>query len=145
MAHAVAAAVEGADAPAGAGGDRHGQVAGLPRPGDRARDAHGETAIVATATLALQGQIVARDLPRLASSLEPLLGRKPTFALVKGRANYVCAHKLEGGFPDDPDEGALLGVGSVDAAASRLGKEVVRVREWAKGHRDGEREDLTRA
>ena len=102
----------------------------------------GRTAIVATATLALQGQIVERDLPRLAAALEPLLGRRPTYALVKGRANYVCAHKLEGGFPDDPDEGALLGVGAVDSQASWLGKEVIRVREWAQDTETGERDDL---
>ena len=103
----------------------------------------GETAVVATATLALQSQIVDRDLPRLANALAPVLGRRPTFALVKGRANYVCAHKLEGGFPDDPDEGALLGVGAVDAQASWLGREVLRVREWAQATETGEREDLT--
>ena len=102
----------------------------------------GRTAIIATATLALQGQIVERDLPRLAAALEPLLGRRPTYALVKGRANYVCAHKLEGGFPDDPDEGALLGVGAVDSQASWLGKEVIRVREWAQDTETGERDDL---
>lgn len=105
--------------------------------------ATGGTAVVATATLALQTQIVARDLPRLADALTPLLGRRPTFALVKGRANYVCVHKLDGGFPEDPDDGALLAVGAVDAQASRLGREVVRVREWAKDTDTGEREDLT--
>ena len=64
----------------------------------------GKPAIVATATLALQGQIVDRDLPRLAEALAPLLGRAPTYALVKGRRNYLCQHKLVGGFPDE-DEG----------------------------------------
>lgn len=102
----------------------------------------GGTAVVATATLALQAQIVDRDLPRLARALAPVLGRTPTFAVVKGRANYVCAHKVEGGFPDDPDDGALLGVGAVDAGASRLGKEVLRAREWAQDSETGEREDL---
>ena len=143
MAHAVAAAVEERTHLLVQAGTGTGKSLAYLVPAIEHAMRTGETAIVATATLALQGQIVARDLPRLASSLEPLLGRKPTFALVKGRANYVCAHKLEGGFPDDPDEGALLGVGSVDAAASRLGKEVVRVREWAKDTETGEREDLT--
>ena len=55
-------------------------------------------------------------MPRLAESLEPLLGRRPTYALVKGRRNYLCAHKLEGGFPDDED--GLLGVGEVDRDAA---------------------------
>ena len=59
----------------------------------------GKPVVVATATLALQAQIVDRDLPRLATALTPLLGRRPTFALVKGRRNYLCKNKLAGGFP----------------------------------------------
>ena len=63
----------------------------------------GRPAVVATATLALQAQIVDRDMPRVATALEPLLGRRPTYALVKGRRNYVCVNKIEGGFPDEDD------------------------------------------
>ncbi len=101
----------------------------------------GTPAVVATATLALQGQIVDRDMPRLADAIAPLVGRRPTYALVKGRANYLCAHKLEGGFPDDEPDG-LLGVGEVDARAGRLGKEVVRLREWAQETESGDRDEL---
>ncbi|MCB1301382.1 MAG: hypothetical protein KDB28_09080 [Tetrasphaera sp.] len=100
----------------------------------------GTPVVVATATLALQGQIVDRDLPRLAGALAPLLGRRPTYALVKGRRNYVCLHKLEGGFPDE--EEALFDTGDVDAAAGRLGQEVVRVREWAQETESGDRDEL---
>ncbi len=100
----------------------------------------GRPAIVATATIALQAQIVDRDLPRLATSLAPLLGRRPTFAMVKGRRNYVCVHKLEGGYPDD-DEG-LLTVSDVDQAAGRLGREVVRLRRWAQQTESGDRDEL---
>ncbi len=101
----------------------------------------GKPAVVATATLALQAQIVDRDMPRLADALAPVLGRKPTYALVKGRRNYLCAHKLSGGFPDD-DEFALLEVGQVDLQASRLGTEVVRLREWADQTESGDRDEL---
>ncbi len=100
----------------------------------------GRPAVVATATLALQAQIVDRDLPRIADALEPLLGRRPTYGLVKGRRNYVCLHKLEGGFPDE--EGALIDLGEVDAAAGRLGQEVVRLREWAETTETGDRDEL---
>lgn len=102
--------------------------------------ATGRPAIVATATLALQAQIVDRDMPRVADALAALLGRRPTYALVKGRRNYLCAHKLEGGFPDD--EEGLFGVAQVDAAASRLGLEVVRLREWAEQTESGDRDEL---
>ena len=101
----------------------------------------GRTAVVATATLALQAQIVDRDMPRLAEALEPALGRRPTYALVKGRRNYVCLHKLEGGFPDD-DADSLLAVGDVDRERSRLGQEVVRLREWAEQTESGDRDEL---
>ncbi|HET7761274.1 MAG TPA: ATP-dependent DNA helicase [Phycicoccus sp.] len=101
----------------------------------------GRTAVVATATLALQAQIVDRDMPRLAEALEPVLGRRPTYALVKGRRNYLCAHKLAGGFPDD-DADTLLGVGDVDRQASRLGQEVVRLRQWAEATESGDRDEL---
>src|ERR1051326_1298070 len=39
--------------------------------------------IVATATLALQRQLVAHDLPLIAEALTPALGRAPEFALLK--------------------------------------------------------------
>ncbi|MGN6636534.1 MAG: ATP-dependent DNA helicase [Oryzihumus sp.] len=101
----------------------------------------GKPAVVATATLTLQAQIVDRDMPRLADAIEPILGRKPTYALVKGRRNYLCQHKLIGGFPEEEDEG-LLSVGQVDTTLSRLGAEVVRLREWAEVTRSGDRDEL---
>ncbi|GAA8853484.1 ATP-dependent DNA helicase [Helicobacter pylori] len=100
----------------------------------------GKPAVVATATLALQGQIVDRDMPRLADALTPHLKRRPTYAIVKGRRNYVCKHKIEGGFPDDED--GLFDVGEADAQAGWLGKEVVRVREWADETESGDRDEL---
>ena len=106
----------------------------------------GRTVMVSTATLALQNQVVERDLPRLADALEPLLGRRPTMQIVKGRSNYVCQHKLAGGFPEDD---ALFGLpdlpGTVIASSessSRLGREVVRLREWAETTPSGDRDEL---
>ena len=63
----------------------------------------GRPVVVSTATLALQAQIVDRDLPRVAAALAPALGRMPTWQLVKGRRNYVCRQKLLGGFPAEDD------------------------------------------
>jgi ATP-dependent DNA helicase DinG len=110
-------------------------------------------ALVSTATLALQTQIVGRDLPRLLESLKPALGRPVKIALVKGRANYVCRHKLEGGFPsEEPSEGQLFSLGedtsvphfaaAVGGPSSQLGKEVVRLREWAEQTTTGDRDEL---
>nr|WP_162873109.1 ATP-dependent DNA helicase [Austwickia chelonae] len=103
--------------------------------------ATGKPAVVATATLALQSQIVDGDLPRLAEALRPTLGREPTCVLVKGRRNYVCRYKTDGGLPDD-DEGTLLSVGEVDKQSSWLGKEVLRLREWAGQTDSGDRDEL---
>ncbi len=110
--------------------------------------------VVSTATLALQSQIVERDLPRLADALEPRLGRRPTWQLVKGRGNYVCRHKLDGGYPADDDAGLFAmaptgpgraGAGETPlgaAAAGRLGTQVLRLREWAEQTATGDRDEL---
>ena len=100
----------------------------------------GKPVIVATATIALQGQIVDRDMPRLATALTPLLGRRPTFAIVKGRRNYVCKNKLAGGFPDEED--MLFGTDRVDTNLSVREAEAKRVREWAEETETGDRDDL---
>ena len=109
--------------------------------------------VVATATLALQAQIVGRDVPRLLEALAPLLPRPIDVALVKGRSNYVCKHKLGGGFPsEDTGEGALFSLGEDSSVShpssagsgptSQLGKEVVRLREWAQDTETGDRDEL---
>jgi ATP-dependent DNA helicase DinG len=98
--------------------------------------------VVSTATLALQAQIVDRDLPRVAEALAPALGRRITWQLVKGRSNYLCRHKLDGGFPDDD---TLFDAGTPDlsgAAPGRLGREVIRLREWAEQTRTGDRDEI---
>ncbi|WP_062377361.1 ATP-dependent DNA helicase [Demequina pelophila] len=97
-----------------------------------------ERVVVSTATLALQRQVFTKDLPLVADALTPLLGREPRLALVKGRANYVCAHKLDGGYPE-PDDGMLpIAAGPT----SELGKEVARLHEWAAETDTGDRDDL---
>jgi ATP-dependent DNA helicase DinG len=49
--------------------------------------AHHKRVVIATATLALQRQLIVHDLPRIVAALAPLLGREPTYALLKGRNN----------------------------------------------------------
>ena len=60
------------------------------------------TVVVATATIALQRQLIDRDLPRLVTALQPLLGQEPAFAILKGRRNYLCLHRQKGGPADGP-------------------------------------------
>jgi ATP-dependent DNA helicase DinG len=140
MAHAVAQAIDTGEHLLVQAGTGTGKSLAYLVPAVRHAIERGKPAVVATATLALQAQIVDRDMPRVASALAPLVGRTPTYALVKGRRNYLCAHKLQGGFPDEDD--ALLAVDQVSASVSRMGAEVVRLREWASTTQSGDRDEL---
>ncbi|GAA3708709.1 ATP-dependent DNA helicase [Streptomyces tremellae] len=104
--------------------------------------AHGERVVVATATLALQRQLVERDLPRTVEALHPLLRRRPEFAMLKGRSNYLCLHRLHEGMPQDEEEG-LFDQFEAAAPTSRLGQDLLRMRDWADDTETGDRDDLT--
>ncbi len=84
-----------------------------------------ERVVVATATLALQHQLVQRDIPALLDAASEVLGERPEYAVLKGRSNYACLHRIRDGVPDD--QGTL-----VDLPEGSLGSEVVRLREWAE-------------
>lgn len=102
----------------------------------------GETVVVSTATIALQRQLVERDLPRLADALEDHLERRPTFALQKGRAHYVCLRKINGA-PEAPlGDGAGAQESLGGETLGPLAREVKRVHEWAATSPTGDREDL---
>ncbi|WP_243730512.1 ATP-dependent DNA helicase [Nesterenkonia salmonea] len=110
----------------------------------------GKPVLVSTATLALQAQIMGRDLPRLLESIQDELPRPAQIALVKGRSNYLCKQKLAGGFPDDDEDQEALFAAAVEPTGgvttyeptSKLGKEVVMLREWADTTDTGDRDDL---
>ena len=55
---------------------------------------HGKRVLVATATLALQRQLIERDLPKVQKALEKELGRSISFAVYKGVGNYLCLQKM---------------------------------------------------
>jgi ATP-dependent DNA helicase DinG len=98
---------------------------------------HGETVVVATATIALQNQVVDRDLPGLVDAVEPLLGRRPAYAILKGRSHYLCRNRAHGGMPDDSEEALFDASPTTD-----LGKDVVRLREWADETGTGDRDEV---
>ncbi len=107
--------------------------------------AHGERVVVATATLALQRQLVERDLPRTVEALKPLLRRTPQFAMLKGRSNYLCLHRLHEGAPQDEEDGLFNPIESYESSgpSSKLGKDLLRMRDWADETETGDRDDLT--
>jgi ATP-dependent DNA helicase DinG len=93
--------------------------------------------VISTATIALQRQLIERDLPRLSASLAGLLGREPAFAILKGRRNYLCLNKVHGGAPEDPAD-SLFDTRSVSA----VGRQVTRLHEWATTTDSGDRDEL---
>ncbi|MGD9622700.1 MAG: ATP-dependent DNA helicase [Mycolicibacterium sp.] len=104
--------------------------------------------VVSTATIALQRQLVDRDLPRLADSLSGKLARRPDFALLKGRRNYLCLNKIHGGTqpgttsgpePEDLTQPELFS----PVAASALGRDVQRLVTWSSSTDTGDRDELT--
>jgi ATP-dependent DNA helicase DinG len=97
--------------------------------------------VISTATLALQSQLIDHDLPRLSQAVAPLLGKEPTFALLKGRHHYVCLAKLEQVEQDEPQE-ALFERTKWLGEAGKLGKQIVRIREWADKSATGDRDEL---
>lgn len=98
----------------------------------------GHTVIVSTATLALQRQLVERDLPRLVDALEPVMESKPTFAIMKGRSNYLCLNKVARADELAEEQGELL----VEHEVSRLGRHIKRLYDWADETETGDRDDL---
>ena len=92
----------------------------------------GRPVVVATATKALQDQLAGKDLPFLAQHLdEPL-----TFAVLKGRSNYVCLQRL-GEIEGAGEQLALDGLADRAPAAELKGIKV-----WAASSPTGDRAEL---
>ncbi len=95
---------------------------------------HGKKVLVATATLALQRQLVERDLPKIKAALDKELNRDISFAIYKGVGNYICLQKMNNA-PNDPEAQAVLEVSSLEGDAKRL-------RAWAQSaNATGDRDD----
>jgi ATP-dependent DNA helicase DinG len=108
-------------------------------PAFRLASEHRGPVVVSTATIALQRQLVDRDLPRLATTLRDPLGRAPSFAIFKGRGNYVCKHKLKTA-PEDDADAALIS--RANATGNSLGAHIKRLHEWAEQTTTGDRDEL---
>lgn len=90
----------------------------------------GKRVIVSTGTKTLQDQLYHRDLPAVARAI----GRPVKIALLKGRANYLCLHRLE--------------MAEQQAIARGLRREVAialpKIREWSQITRRGDIAEMTR-
>jgi ATP-dependent DNA helicase DinG len=101
--------------------------------------------VVSTATIALQRQLVDRDLPRLVKAITPALPRAPRFALLKGRGNYLCLNKIHNGSASgEPSQDAEVSQEELfqPFAASALGRDVQRLTSWADETATGDRDEV---
>ncbi len=89
-----------------------------------------ERTVVSTNTINLQEQLVGKDLPQLAGAMASL-GRRPTYALLKGWRNYLCLQRLQNA---SAGQSSLL---EPDRQA-----EFRRIHEWAQHTGDGSLSDL---
>lgn len=169
MAEAVANALSTGEHLAVQAGTGTGKSLAYLVPSLRHAVATGGTVVVSTATIALQNQLVDRDLPRLSSALRSELGVVPSHAILKGRGNYLCLNRVGSGPVDEPDPAEVveeelfdlpLGGESTTATpprdsargsesrdtgpTSRLGREVARLHDWAQETETGDRDDLPR-
>lgn len=83
----------------------------------------GRKTIISTGTKALQDQLYHRDLPLVGKAV----GRPVSTALLKGRANYLCLHRLD----------------QLDDIAPSLAGDYAEVREWRHHTDSGDRAELT--
>lgn len=102
---------------------------------------HDRRVVVATATLALQHQLVERDVPRLVEAVKGTTGVDTSYAVLKGRSNYACLHRIREGVPDD--QGVL-----VDVPQGSMASKVLELRSWAEKQAEdkgsGERDNAPR-
>jgi ATP-dependent DNA helicase DinG len=86
----------------------------------------GERVLLSTATKTLQDQLFGRDLPRLVTAL----GLPVRTALLKGRASYVCLHRLDLARHDAslPERGSL--------------RTLAKIEQWSKATRTGDLAEL---
>jgi ATP-dependent DNA helicase DinG len=140
MAEAVRHAIETGEHLAVQAGTGTGKSLAYLVPAVRHAVTTGSTVVVATATIALQRQLIDRDLPRLVAALRPLLDREPVFAILKGRRNYLCLHRQKGGVADDPQD--VLFDPADTGPTSPLGRQVKRLHEWAEQTTGGDRDEL---
>ncbi len=96
--------------------------------------------VVSTATIALQRQLIDRDLPKLADSLAGSLPRRPRFAILKGRGNYLCLNKIHNGAANDPESDQPSE--ALFSPVSALGRDVQRLTLWSSSTETGDRDEL---
>ncbi len=99
--------------------------------------ASGKRVVVSTYTKALQDQLAAHDLPLLADVLGKALNRQISWAVLKGRSNYICAQRVDE--VCSPKQAKL----DIESVPVKITKEVQRLTDWASETDSGDQGDLT--
>jgi ATP-dependent DNA helicase DinG len=122
MAHAVADAIDGQMALVAEAGTGVGKTFAYLVP----TLLSGKRALVSTATKSLQDQLFLRDLPRLRDALQLPI----SLALLKGRASYLCLHRMKQAHQSAqlPDRWAVRTLAKIEA--------------WAQGTQSGDLAEL---
>ena len=101
--------------------------------------ASGRRVVIATATLALQDQLVTKDLPLVAAGLAQRLGRPVRWELLKGRNNYLCRHRWEEHAQPHLDlDGGRVSVADLDRR-----RQLTEIDRWVRLTRTGDRAELS--
>ncbi len=128
MAVAVAQALKNADHLAVEAGTGVGKSLAYLVPAILYAVAHKKKAIVSTHTINLQEQLTQKDLPMLEAVLRPV---SFSFAMLKGRGNYLCTRRLQKCMQQ-----------SGNLFTSSEAEELQRIYEWSKTTRDGSLSDF---
>ena len=96
----------------------------------------GRRVLISTATLALQRQLISKDIPTVLDAVGHHLPRRPAVAVVKGRGNYLCRLRLE------ESSGPAAAVDGLFEIPSRLERQAEILREWARDTGSGDRDDM---
>ena len=93
--------------------------------------------IVATATLALQRQLIEEDLPAAIDALADHVGTDVSYAVLKGRHNYVCLDKFNRDSNTADEEDMAL----FEVSTTKLGRQAKKLRAWVATTDTGDRDD----
>ena len=106
----------------------------------------GKKTVVTTATKALQDQLANKDLPFLVKELSSYVNRSVTFAVLKGRSNYICRQRLAelNGEADKKsrknDSPTLL---EVDEMSQSVRREIELISDWVKTTKSGDMAEIS--
>lgn len=124
---------------------------------------HDARVVISTATLALQNQIITKDAPLAVEAVKNVTGSELRVEVLKGWQNYVCLHKLNGGYAGAEDDlfsslddsiasGAAVvgndtsgvGNGHSERVLRGFAAETKKLYEWAQETQTGDRDEAPR-